>query len=147
MRTLLIENKEYVIEYNIEASLYSECTEKVTGLMAGVAGAENKEDIKGLLSAMADVPQVTLRMFHAGLLEHNEGIPFEESKRLIKQYLKEHKGEETGNFYGLMEMLIGQMADDGFFELIGLGEMFTPTKEPKKPEDHKRKQNAKVIEK
>ena len=42
-----------------------------------------------------------------------------------------------------MEMLLDQMGEDGFFKLIGLEEMMSPTteeKEPKKPQDHKKKQ-------
>ena len=141
MRTLVIAGKEYTVEYSIEASLYSDCTEKVTGLMAGLASASGSDDMHKLISSMADVPQTTLHMFHAGLLEHHDGITYAESKKLIATFLKENKDGEYGNFYGLMGMLIEEMTNDGFFELIGLDKMFAPTtKKAKTPSDHKKKQ-------
>ena len=51
-----------------------------------------------------------------------------------------------------MEMLIDDMAEDGFFELIGLDKMMekvevqTGQKQVKMPQDHKKKQNAKDTE-
>ena len=47
-----------------------------------------------------------------------------------------------------MEITTSEMDSDGFFDLIGLDKMFqteeTVAREPKKPQDHKRKSNAKV---
>lgn len=152
MLQLKIGNKEYKIEFTIEASLYNECTEKVTNFMMSIGEAENKNDLKGVISSMADIPQTALTLFYAGLLEHHgeEGdgtvLSKSDAKKLIKQYISEHSEDETGNFYGVMGLLIEQMGNDGFFELIGLGALMNPTKEPKKPQDHKKKQNAKVIE-
>ncbi len=147
MRTLTVKNKEYTIEFSIEASLYKDCTEKVTNLMTGVAVAESKSDIKELISNMADIPQTTLHMLHAGLLENLTGWDISSTKALLKEYLQERKGMEDGNYYSLMELLLEDMMNDGFFELIGLDKMFAPTKkkEPKVPQDHKKK-NAKVTE-
>lgn len=148
MLDLTIGGKDYHIEFTIEASLYNECTEKVTGLLSSIGEAANKEELKGILSSIADIPQTTLTMFYAGLLEHHgeEGdrtiLSKKDAKKLIKQYLEEHKEDNTGNFYGVMEMLIGQMGEDGFFELIGLGQMMSQTTEqktPKVPQDHKKK--------
>lgn len=148
MRTLTIGKEEYTIEFSIEASLHKDCTEKVTCLMAGVAEAQSKENIKALISSMADIPQTTLHMLHAGLLEHREDWSIKDTKNLIKQYLIERKGQEDGNYYSLMEYLIEIMAEDGFFEMIGLDKMFQPEeKEQKKSQDHKKKSNEKVIEK
>ena len=148
MRTLTVGNTDYTIEFSIEASLYKECTEKITGLFAGIAEAQSTEDIKTLISSMADIPQTTLHMLHAGLLEHQPNWNMANTKSVIKQYLTERKGQEDGNYYSLMETLIADMADDGFFEMIGLDKMFqteeTVAREPKKPQDHKRKSNAKV---
>lgn len=148
MRTLTIGKIDYTIEFSIEASLYNDCTEKITALMAGIAEAQSKANVKTLISSMADIPQTTLHMLHAGLLEHQENLTIADTKAIIKQYLLERKGQEDGNYYSLMEVLIEEMANDGFFEMIGLDKMFQtePKKEPKKPQDHKKKSNVKVIE-
>ena len=90
-------------------------------------------------------------MFHAGLLE-NHNVTLSDSKKLIAQYIREHKEDETGSFFGVMEMLIEDMAEDGFFELIGLDKMMakaevqTAPKPVKIPQDHKRKQTSKATE-
>ena len=80
-------------------------------------------------------------MFHAGLLE-NHNVTLSDSKRLIAQYIKEHKEDETGSFYGVMEMLMEDMGNDGFFELIGLDSMFAKAEKQttETPQDHKKKQ-------
>lgn len=152
MRTLRIGNEEYTIKFSIEASLYSECAEKITSIMFGMAGAGSKEGKKEFISSLSNIPQTALHMFHAGLLE-NHNVALSDSKKLIAQYIKEHKEDETGSFYGVMEMLIDDMADDGFFELIGLGKIFAKTenqtkeivntkKTTKVPQDHKKKQTT-----
>lgn len=145
---LNIGGKDYTIEYSIEASLCNECTEKVTGLMVGLAEAQSEEDIKGVVKSIADVPRTTLTMFYAGLIEnHSDEVQsMEEAKELVKTYLKEHKEDGTGNFYALMELLIEQMGNDDFFNLIGMDKMFQTEEEvkPKKvPQDHKKKTTTK----
>lgn len=149
MKELKIGNKVYKIEYTIEASLCNECTEKVTNLMTGFAVAETEDAKKQFISTIADIPQTTLSMFFAGLLEHHGEdadrtvCNKEDAKKLLKQYLSENKS----SFYELMEVLLEEMGEDGFFDLIGLTKMMekAQTKEPKKPQDHKKK-NAKVTE-
>lgn len=149
MKELKIGNKVYKIEYTIEASLCNECTEKVTNLMTGFAVAETEDAKKQFISTIADIPQTTLSMFFAGLLEHHgedadkSVCSKDDAKKLLKQYLSENKS----SFYELMEVLIEEMGEDGFFDLIGLTKMMekAQTKEPKKPQDHKKK-NAKVTE-
>jgi len=99
---------------------------------------------------MADVPQTALHMWHAGRLEHQENWDLSKTKAVVKQYLLERKGQEDGNYYALMEILLEDMGNDGFFELIGLDKMFqteeTKKKQPKMPQDHKKKSSTKVIE-
>ena len=147
MRTLTVGNVDYTIEFSIEASLHKDCTEKVTCLMAGIAEAQSKDDIKILISNMADIPQTTLHMLHAGLLENQPNWDISKTKAVIKRYLIERKGQEDGNYYSLMELLLEEMGNDGFFALIGLDKMFrTEKKEPKKPQDHKKKSSTKAIE-
>lgn len=149
MKELRIGNEVYKVEYTIEASLCNECTEKVTNLMTGFAVAETEDAKKQFISTIADIPQTTLSMFYAGLLEHHgedadkSVCNKDDAKKLLKQYLSENKS----SFYELMEVLIEEMGEDGFFDLIGLTKMMekVQTKEPKKPQDHKKK-NAKVTE-
>lgn len=148
MKVINIGGKDYTIEFTIEASLYSECTEKVMGLMLSIADAGEKDELSAIAPSMSDIPQTTLTMFYAGLLEHHgeEGdgtvLTKKDAKKLIKQYLDEHKEDETGNFYGLMELMIEIMTDDDFFNQIGLKQLFQETqteKEVKTPQDHKKK--------
>lgn len=122
MRTIKIGNEEYKFKYSIEASLYSECTEKITGLMLGIAGSDSSDAKRNFIVSLSNIPQTALHIFHAGLLEY-QNVTFSDSKRLIAQYINEHKNDETGSFYGVLNMLIEDMEKDGFFELIGLGEM------------------------
>lgn len=147
MLNLKIGNKEYHIEFTVEASLYNECTQKVTDLMLELTVAGNKS-IKDTIKSMTNIPQTTLTMFYAGLLEHHgeEGdksvMSESDAKALVKQYLKEHKEDETGNFYAIMEMLIAQMGEDGFFKQIGLEQMIKSIQaknQPKAPTDHQKK--------
>ena len=152
MRVLKIGKEEYTFKFDIEASLYSECTEKVTSILFAMAGEEGKDAKKAFLSSLSDIPQVALHMFHAGLLE-NHDVTLSESKKLIAQYIREHREDETGSFYGVMNMLLEDMGEDGFFEMIGLDKMLSKVtdqvekvKEPKVPQDHKKKA-TKVTEK
>ena len=149
MRILKIGNEEYKIQFDIEASLYSECTEKVTSILLGMSSANTPEEKKEFIASLSNIPQTTLHMFHAGLLE-NYNLSLSDSKKLISQYIKENKDNETGSFYGVMEMLVEDMNKDGFFELIGLDKMFASTEEQTKkvktPQDHKKKQTAKKAE-
>ena len=145
MRVLKIGKEEYTFKFDIEASLYSECTEKVTSILFAMAGEEGKDAKKAFLSSLSDIPQVALHMFHAGLLE-NHGVTLSESKKLIAQYIREHREDETGSFYGVMNMLLEDMGEDGFFEMIGLDKMLAKVtdqvekvKSPKVPQDHKKK--------
>lgn len=148
MLTLNIGGKDYNIEFTIEASLYNECTEKVTNLMVSIGEAQDKADIKSVLSSMSDIPQTTLTMFYAGLLEHHGAdvgdgaiASIRDAKLLIRKYFDEHKEDDKGNFYSVMEMLIEQMGEDGFFRQIGLEQMMKKgsQKPVKVPQDHKKK--------
>lgn len=151
MRILQIGKEEYKFQFDIEASLYSECTEKLASIMVGLSSAETMDEKREVISSLANIPQTALHMFHAGLLE-NHNVTLSDSKKLIAQYIKEHKEDETGSFYGVMEMLIEDMAEDGFFELIGLDKMMEKAEDQatqktvKMPQDHKKKQTSKATE-
>lgn len=150
-KLLSIGGKDYKLEYTIEASLYADCVSKLTNLMTDIDAAENNSDIKNIIRGISNIPQTALTLFYAGLMEahgtHSDGdgkVPdLETAKRLISQYIKEHSNDETGNFYGIMQMCIEQMSEDGFFKLIGLEAMTNAVTEKAKkvakmPQDHKR---------
>lgn len=146
MKIINIGGKDYKFEFTIEASLYNECTTKVTELMFALGEAEGKEDVKELISTLSDIPQTTLTMFYAGLLENhgedgdNSILSKKDAKKLIKVYFDEHKEDETGNFYGVMQLMIECMADDDFFKQIGLTQTAQQSEKVTKiPQDHKRK--------
>ena len=63
--------EEYTIEFNFEASLYGECTEKVINFMRTVGEVKNKEELKEMISSLSDIPNMTLTLFYGGLLEHH----------------------------------------------------------------------------
>lgn len=150
-KVLNIGGQDYKLEYSIEASLYADCVSSLMGFMTDIEMAGNENDIKKVLTGVSNVPQTTLTMFYAGLMEahgtHSDGdgkVPdIQTAKRLISQYIKEHSEDETGNFYGIMQMCIEQMGEDGFFKLAGLEPMMAAMtsqtkKQPKVPQDHKR---------
>lgn len=120
---LRIDNKNYKLEYSIEASLCGYCTEAVSNFMGNFAEAQGKKDVKKMLSGITNIPQSVLPMFYAGLLEHHgeDGdrtvTSLNDAKTLLKKYFKENKEE---NFYSLMQKLVEQMGNDGFFKQIGL---------------------------
>lgn len=148
-KTIMINGQEYKLEYSIEASLYADCISNLTGLLSDIGIAENNKDIKSMLCGMANIPQTTLVLFYAGLMEyhgtHADGdgrVPdIQTAKKLISQYIREHSNNDDGNFYSIMEMCINQMAEDGFFKLVGLDKMMQSSpkkKTPKTPQDHKK---------
>lgn len=147
-KILNIGNKEYKLEYSLEASLYPESTERLLEFMSGTDLEDESGKIKSIIKSMSNVPQTTLHMFYAGLLEHHGNTEngdgtvtsLSDAKALLKQYIAENKS----NFYSVMEMILEQMGEDGFLELIGLNEMLqteeeTPKKAPKVPQDHMKK--------
>lgn len=147
MKVINIGGKDYTFEFTIEASLYNECTEKVVTLMSSMEDAKDKESTKELISSMSNIPQTALTMFYAGLLEnHGEDgdgsvMDKKDAKSLIKKYFAEHKDDETGNFYGIMSLMVDIMEDDDFFSQIGLNQLADgqTKKQTKTPQDHKKK--------
>lgn len=144
-KTLNIDGKEYKIEFTIEASLYDEVITRTISLMENLTSASSEKDMKTIIDSMSDIPKTALVMFYAGLLEYH-GVDgdgsvtsMEDAKRLVKLYFKEHSEDETGNFYGLMNMLIEQMGEDGFFKQIGLAQA---SETVVNLQDHKKKKTA-----
>lgn len=145
---LNIKGKDYTFEFTIEASLYNKCTESIAGLFADLSIAQEEQDIKKTISSLGNLPQTTLTMFYAGLMEYHsdEITSIDDAKNLLRDYFKEHKEDGKGNFYEVMQLMLEQMENDGFFEQIGLTQMLTEenqVKEVKKPQDHKKKTTTK----
>ena len=139
-KSLNIDGKEYHLEYSIEASLYADCVTTLMDFLYGMDGEDDTEKIKNTIVSLSTMPKVAITIFYAGLIEahgtHPDGdgsVPdLNTAKQLVRRYMNEHKDDETGNFYGILQMCIDQMTEDGFFKLIGLTEMVNQTKEPNK---------------
>ena len=133
MLVLEIEKKEYKIEFSIEASLNEECVERAAGFMCGAKAKNDGSIMDNIIDTVTDIPGTTLSMFYASLLEHHgengDGTVKSkaEAKALIKKYFAEHKDDGKGNFYAVMQLLIEQMMEDGFFKLIGLEQTIEAT--------------------
>jgi hypothetical protein len=142
-KVLNIGGQDYKLEFSIEASLYADCVSELTNILTDVGIAGIQKDVKMIISGISNVPKATLSMFYAGLMEahgtHPDGdgkVPdINTAKKLITQYIKEHSEDGLGNFYNIMQMLIAQMEEDGFFNLIGLEtlteKMMDASKKPK----------------
>ena len=123
----VIDGKEFVIEYGSVAMLSCpECVEHVLNLVH----LNEQKDIplsRRFGTIMKDVPQITLLLFHAGLLEHHgeDGdktvLSLNDAKSLLKKYFREN-AEAT--FLDLLAELIGQMDKDNFLALLGMGLSF-----------------------
>lgn len=148
MLNFIVGGKEYNIEYSIEASLYKDFTEKMIDIIDKFSEQKELVDKKKFIETVLDIPSTTITMLYAGLLENYEDITVKEVKGIVKEYLKE-PSETQRDFFTLMSMLVDEMASEGFFGLIGLGNVTVQkTKEPKIPQDHKKKETkAKVTEK
>lgn len=66
-KTITIGNKDYKLEYTIEASLYKDGVVSITSFLAEMG--EKKNNLKEVLATLADFPERTLILFYAGLLE------------------------------------------------------------------------------
>ena len=154
-KVLTIDGEDYKLEFSIEASLYHECIEKITGIMFDIDAGQTTNDIKMLLSGVSDIPNTAVVCFYAGLLEHHgldEGdkrVPnVSTAKRLAVKLLRD-EDSDVSNWYDLFSLCVDQMGEDGFFDLIGLPSMLGTEKKkksPKVPQDHQKK-TVKVGEK
>ena len=129
---LKIGEKEYILEYTFEAVASGDCIKKTLDLFEIL---DNEELEIG--NRMATLPNTVITLFHCGLLENHGEVTKEESRSLLKQYFNENKDDDNATFYGMMLKIFEQMGEDGFFKQIGLTE--SPKKEPKTPQDRKRK--------
>lgn len=140
-KILNIGGDEYKLEFSIEASLRNECIEKITEIMMLLSAADNNGDARDVLKGLSNIPGTALECFYSGLLEHHgsngDGTVknIGDAKRLVVSMIRDEESEYS-NWNDIMTLCVNQMAEDGFFELVGLVDK---KKEPKTPQDHKRK--------
>lgn len=139
-----IAGEEFKLEYKFEASLHSECVESVIKLMGGLSTGDGSS-VANIAHHIGNLPITAMHVFYAGLLEHHgqEGdrrvTTLKDAKILMVKYFKEHADDESGNFYGLLDICMDQMGEDGFFKLIGLESLTQSEQKPAKaPQDHKK---------
>lgn len=155
MKTIRIGEKEYTLEFTFEAAEHKNLVQMMFNVLSGAYIVRNGKSDEMIVSAMingvsemvADIPHICKTAFHAGLQE-NSSVSEEESKALMKQYMKENKL----SFNGLYEFLKGCMEEDGFFDLSGITEMVdqmnqsmqeqVQEKAVKAPQDHKKKSTS-----
>lgn len=151
-KRLQIGDREYKLEYTIEASLYNECIQKMLDFFGNTFAITNEEELtKGMtneektkmrvkllqdsLSGMINLPSTAMTVFYAGLLEYhgesgdNTVQSMEDAKALIKQYFKEHENDGTDNFYDLLNVCMEQMGEDGFFKRTGIERFLSQNEE------------------
>lgn len=131
-KELSVGGKAYRLEFSIEASLYGDCTERVFSFMNALddSGAETPEEkaskVKEMIKQTSELPMLALHMLYAGLMEHHgeDGdrsiMTLRDAKGVLKTYLIEHKDMGDGDYASLIALLIDQMGEDGFFNLIGI---------------------------
>lgn len=126
-RELLIDGKNYTIQYAGEAAFNEQCLESITTFFGEIALAENKNDVLQMIKGLSKIPQIALNIFYAGLMEYHGSHPNgdktvpdkEKAKSLLMTYIKDHKS----NFSTVLNMCVEQMQNDKFLQLIGLNGM------------------------
>lgn len=154
MKTLVIGEKEYTLEYSFAAAEHKGTVQKMFNVLSmsyvAKAGVDENADkssvaavmIDGVSEMVADVPHIVRTSFYSGLLENNP-VSEEEAYELMKQYMKENKFSYNKLFEDIKEC----MEEDGFFDLSGLTDILQKTgenvqksqkKSRKIPQDHKK---------
>lgn len=152
-KIIKIEGKDYKLEYGIEASLYGDCAEKIIDFMTktlgvaagaklpkGISRKDAAEYFKGmvgnLVSGLGNMPQTVLTSFYAGLIKHHgvngDGTVLSEADAvdLLDKFFKEQENVEGGitDFYSMLNLILEQMGEDGFFKRSGLDKMMEQAK-------------------
>ena len=155
MKRITIDNKEYTIEYSIEATLHNEAVETVMDMMLASSmvetelensNASDKEKVEMLADAfkknISNMPQKALTLFYTGLIEHHGScgdgsvLCETDAKKLLTLYIKENNDV---TLYDILTDMVNQMAEDHFFDMIGVEKMVSNATPKKTPQDHKRK--------
>lgn len=143
-KVLTIGNKDYRLEYTIEAALYKDGVDRLVEFLGGTVGAKdadaitdklpNEEDkratkveiLKNLKFEITSLPRTALILFYSGLLEHHgeDGdrsvMSISDAKYLVKQLFAEQPDDGIKDFGALLYTCMEQMYADGFFKKTGL---------------------------
>lgn len=121
MKSIIVNEKEYKLEFTFEAVEHKELVQKMFNIITGAYLVRGDNVMTSLIDGSADmisdIPQVCRIAFYAGLLENNP-LSADKAKTLMKIYMKDNKL----SYRGLFEELKQCMEDDGFFDLSGLTE-------------------------
>lgn len=165
-----IGGKDYMLEYSIEASLYSECIENLIDFFKNTASNENLneltrglsdkerkdialESIQNSIKGISNIANVALKSFYAGLMKHHGRrgdrtvLSIDDAMDLMEEYFSDHKEDGTDNPYDLLSLCMKQMDEDGFFKKTGLEKLMTQIQEhPVKQNRATRRAKEKVTE-
>lgn len=144
-KVLNIGNKDYKLEYTVEAALYKDGVDRLIDFIGGLGGAQSEPEItkdldsesktkvrvqivNNLKSEITNLPNTALELFYMGLLQHHgedgDGtvLDIKSAKRLVTQYFAEQDTAENGinDFAALLSVCMNQMGEDGFFKRTGL---------------------------
>lgn len=133
-KIIAICGKDYKLEYTVEASLYEDCVETMLSLFSSMAVANNPEEAmkglngdersraeQGIVSALKSqtykIPQISLTLFYAGLMEHHGTgrngdrtiLSKDDAKDLVYQYFDEHKEDGMDTFADILTLCINQV--------------------------------------
>lgn len=153
MKRITIDHKEYTIEYSIEASLYDECTISFMDVFVRAGMSENyamngdaRSAMDEVLSTMANFPNRVVTLFYAGLMEHHgeNGDRSINSRDDAKNLLKKYIHESKKTYVDINNELMNIIAEDNFFDLIGLNEMIPSMTEENSPETEKKPRKKKA---
>lgn len=148
MKTIKVNEKEYVLEFSFEAAERKEVVQDMFNILSGTYIIKNASKGKsagaamfnGVTEMVADIPRIAREAFFAGLLE-NHNLSSAEAKEAMKSYMKEN----NLTYNDLFEEMKICMEDDGFFDLAGITKMIqtmNQTIENVKPgKDSKKKEN------
>lgn len=147
-KIITIGRKDYRLQYSVGAALYKDCVDGLTQLFTKIAKSKGQSQLPELLSAMSDIPSVTLKAFYAGLIKHHglKGdrtvLSLDAAEDLLEQYIEENSESDNGNMFGVLNELIEQMENDGFFKQIGLSQVVEGIQETMKLTAPKSKKKA-----
>lgn len=165
-KVLKIGDKDYKLEYTIEAALYDDCTASLIEFFSKTFGAAEIERIskdasdseremmaqaalKNGISGISNMPSLAITVLYAGLLEHHgtgrngDGTVRnkEDAKDIAREYFIDHAEDGTDTFYDLFQICIEQMGEDGFFKRIGLEKMMNQNQAAKQNRAARRAQS------
>lgn len=130
MKKFTVDGTEYKLEYSFEAALDNDCVQNMFNMLTGayiyksLPGEETTQNqgivaaVEGFSRMFADTPKVCVSAFSAGLKENHPDLTLEESKALMKRYMKNKKL----GFNDLFNEIVECMEKDGFFKLTNLDE-------------------------